>query len=268
MYITSQIGCSKKNNDTVDNTQHFPKKLPYLQENNLKGHIIQYSEFNFPEQDTTNTTWEIMDTYGIDSDGNLLEKKHFDQGGKRYVTLDRVTNVLPKKTNSYEKIYSSYNYRNAPIGSYRIKTTLKNSEIIEQTMDFTNDKITQTSHLKYDSKNNVVERKIFDEKNVLRYNRAYKYDKTGNKIEEAFYDTYKIENKPFLKILYQYDKWGNVISEENIPLKKEYNQNYFKATFKYKYDNAGNWTRKLAFIDDDTIAAYRDERVYLYSNRY
>lgn len=111
---------------------------------------------------------------------------------------------------------------------------------------------------KYDDKGNLIESNNYSSKGSLIAKYIYKYDDKGNKIEE---NLYLPNNELMGKTTYVYDDKGNEIEKQdyksdgslgNKSIKKYDDKgNMIKwdedITYKYNFDEAGNWIKQIEF---------------------
>ena len=142
---------------------------------------------------------------------------------------------------------------------------------------------------KYDKRGNLIELLTDDMDANIKYKYTYHYDDTGNVIESNYYDSYSAEPKELLEFLInniellpiflnrktnnKYDGKGNIIESINYNQKglviskstwiidgKRNTIEYMlfnseggidsKRTYKYNYDETGNWIKRTVFEKD------------------
>ncbi|MBV7440439.1 hypothetical protein KRX57_03330 [Weeksellaceae bacterium TAE3-ERU29] len=105
----------------------------------------------------------------------------------------------------------------------------------------------------YDESNNKIEEKKYSSAGVLDTRNIYKYNEKGELIQQSIYTSDKL----YSNIYYKYNNRGERIEE-----KYEYSSIIINSTYKYKYDEKGNWINRIEFIDDKP--KYIEERKYEY----
>ena len=91
---------------------------------------------------------------------------------------------------------------------------------------------------KYDAKGNLIEEISYSHAGVG--NTTYKYDAKGNKIEENSYFIGLLDRKYTMK----YDAKGNLIEGNSYEADGSLD---YKYTFKYEFDEKGNWIKIISF---------------------
>ena len=91
---------------------------------------------------------------------------------------------------------------------------------------------------KYDAKGNLIEEISYSHAGVG--NTTYKYDAKGNKIEENSYFIGLLDRKYTMK----YDAKGNLIEGNSYEADGSLD---YKYTFKYEFDEKGNWIKRITF---------------------
>lgn len=199
-------------------------------------------------------TYSYKDIFGYDYKGNLIERKSYNFNG----TLKR------------ELKYEYDQERN----------------LIElQDDDYSIDSFSRTSS-KYDDKGNRIESTLsipgdetFIDKTTWRYNEKsyciaithlscgdsikselnetyFSYDDVGNTIEMKFSN-----RESFVRRTYKYDQMRNLI-EESMFTGAKFDKLVETVTYKYNYDNNGNWIMRIYFVNGKP--KYATKRVYEY----
>ena len=109
----------------------------------------------------------------------------------------------------------------------------------------------------YDAKGNVTANSIETPGYATSYKR-YTYDSKGNRTEETWLDGNMQVTFRFVR---SYDEKGNVTEE--IKYKGDNNPRD-KTTWKYEYDNQGNWIKKTQYASDGTDFNIEERTIIYY----
>nr|MBP6721583.1 RHS repeat protein [Bacteroidia bacterium] len=206
----------------------------HYDEFNPEGKMIESSSYGSDGNLVTKGKMEY------DSLGNQVETIWYDSNGKQ---LLKTTTKFDTNGNGIESIQYLTD------GTRPLKTTRKFNEsgnLVEILNYDGNGNIFGKIVNNFDESGNVIESTIFNSIGARESKYNYKYDNVGNKIEANI----TVEKFAFVaeesgKYTYEYDN-GNMVSE------CDYGPNgilELKRTFKYEFDEKGNWIRKTIFIN-------------------
>lgn len=145
-------------------------------------------------------------------------------------------------------------------GATLSKTTFKyndSGKLVEEQRYKADGALNVKTTCKYDEKGNKIEESNFDASGTLFMKVASKFDGKGNRIVK---DSYNEFGSLFLKCNSKFDDKGNEVEA------KEYDSHHglkYTTTYDYdKADNAGNWTRKTTYKNDEPAAVTLREITY------
>jgi hypothetical protein len=212
-----------------------------LQKAQLKGKVKSIAEsYNKDSKDTT----DFKTYYEYNMDGNLVEKKLYNNGSLLY-NADFIYNdkgkLIEKNTFVADSIQEKiiYNLDGGGNIAGSIDTNFKLHTIIK-------------SEYLYDSKNDLIEADAWNSPDSLKsthtFKNQYKYDDKNNVIEEEHFD---IKGAPEEKLTSVYDNDGNLISIEIYS--PSANPTTQKFTYKYEFDKTRNWISQSIFSNDTLL---------------
>jgi hypothetical protein len=213
-----------------------------------KGYIMYTYNFFFNDKGNE-IEWNKYETEGGSSyitnkwickcnkKGDRIEEIHYNPDGS---LGEKFTFKYDDKGNQIEKSWYNSKCNN---GSLYFKFTYKydNKENqIEENCYYPDGNLFDKWFYKYNDHGNMIEDSYHNPNGSLIYKDIYMYDDYGNMIEENCYN-------PDLcnKVTYNYDDKGNQIERCDYAL--ENSLYYDKKTYKYDYDNTGNWIKKTYF---------------------
>ena len=130
--------------------------------------------------------------------------------------------------------------------------------LIEQIGYSSNGDETTRSLFVYDQKNNKVEEASYKQ-NTLEEKRFFKYNNENRKIKELV----NLPNSKYELVFYfQYDNNGNELSSEGVLNMNLENRILRKDSYKYIYDDKGNWIEKIIY--ENGIAKFIIKRIFEY----
>jgi len=192
---------------------------------NVNGNEIKQNYYN--PDGSLSSIWN----YKYDDNGNQIEVKHYSSDGSLYI---KWTYKYDDKGNQIEanQYYTRKGIRVKVECTY--KYTGKGNKIKWCNVYHENDLFCKTME-KYNDKGNIVEEKSYYSAGYLSSKDTWKYDDKGNLIEKN--RRYRSDDSNKSTDEWVYDT---------------------KLTYKYEYDNQGNWVKKIGYRD--TIPSYIIER--------
>jgi hypothetical protein len=241
-----------------------------------KGNRIKEIEY-----DKADTTYPFIHTYKYNDFGNEIERYVFYTSSGpmlddswTYNEKNQLVNRINYSTTSKHKLKRymyTYDKNGFLIGMEEYDwdsvltqaETYKNDDkgwIIEKKLERKGvEKATYYTY-KYDGSGNKIEECHYYPKNVLEYKYTYKYDKENRKIEEI---RYRGKNIDFdYRYVYEYDQYGNKVLDDYFmnagdpPLAHR--------TWTYKYDVMGNWTESTEYDKDGNPLFIIDREITYY----
>lgn len=182
-------------------------------------------------------------TYIYDAKGNKIEAKKYGVNMSDSTAYDRWTFVYDEHGNMteetlydfYDDTLFTYDYKDIYIYDDRGNMT-ENKRVFFPDTTFAYKEI-----YIYDDKGNKIEENfIYREGHKSKF--TFDYDDKGNKIEAIEWNFDSIVTKD----TYKYDDRGNLIEEHRNGMWGDVN---CKSTYKYKFDNNGNWIEKTTMFD-------------------
>ena len=162
-------------------------------------------------------------TYKYDTNGNKIGEKSFNSDGS----------LLAKNTNKYDT----------------------NENRVETTCYKPDGRLRSRFASKYDTNGNEIEWIMHIKSGSIDSKVTYKYDTNGNRIERISYE----DGSLFAKTTYKYDTNGNKIENNRYIFDVNLDE---KFTYKYNYDQIGNWTKRTEYKNG--IAKTITERKIVY----
>jgi YD repeat-containing protein len=265
----------------VSEKKWYNNGTPY-EETNFEGKDKKLNSRLYSNNKVMSKTLYSWDTKGNnitvvksnpDNTGMQKTEKKFDNEGRliETTTYNTQNNPTGRMTYSYDKkgnltnedIYMNYNLLvakniseydkdNHKIAETRLdknskviyKTTYKydNGRLIEKETRNNKGKVEYLQKITFDEKGNETRQYTFDAFDNSETEDLYKYDARGNKIRWEI-----IKNKkPVMNAGYRYDDNNNLLE---IIVNDADNKMIENKMYEYKYDNQGNWTRKVIYSD-------------------
>ncbi len=224
---------------------------------NQNNQMIEYSVFTYeknPRMDeirTYNSADELITTMisSIDDKGNRRDIRFYDE--KNNITR----NVVYK----YDKKNRQIERRVVDKGVLNERFTYKynsKDDIIEQYSYFANQTIAQKWVFMYDEYRNRTESRQYNHKNLLEKITRYQYDDKKNKISQKFFDA---DDNLQQEDIFSYDDFANEIFIQ----RKIFSNNIsWQKKQEYTYDEQGNWTKKIIYINEKPVTISQREIVY------
>ncbi len=186
-----------------------------------------------------------------------LEKKHL-RGKVKSVKMTKYKTIAKKDKIEKGQVW----------GNIRKYTFNYQGYIVEETL-YKNGTLGERYTYQYDDKGNQIKRSWYNSDGSLEDKTTYLYDDRGNKVKRDCYNsdgslrikwTYQYNDRNKLiklakynadgslrfKNIYQYDDRGNKFRQDCY---KSDGSLRYKNTWKYQYDNQGNWVRKIEYQD-------------------
>lgn len=215
---------------------------------NNSGFLIKKVEYNWPISqfnmlgEFSETYKDMISTYKYDSVGNLEEVLmiyedssfyckyvyHYDKYGKLTKLNWFKDEYLEKSMN--QDIYNYYYNEDDLV-------------ILEEKVSPRRDRINLTINMYDDLGQKIRDETYYFNMDCHLGEWEYKYDELGNLVEENQMTGWYIESKTTFK----YDNLQNPI--EKIKYDSD-GKIETKSTYKYEYDEIGNWIKRIDFIDD------------------
>lgn len=208
------------------------------QANGLKGEvksiIEEYHEAKMEFGEWTQGDIELKLKYRFDSIGNLLSEESISEYGRTtFKVVNDYKNGILIGSSYYDYEYDYGNLRNQ-------KELIGKSKIINQTR-------------------NLREEDIYNESNqIIRKDRQYRKNNQIIKLIRFLYDS--IEVKRVDTVFYKYNNEGHKIF-------RGFSSDDYKETLTFKYidyDEQGNWTLGLIYIDEGNEPKTIQTRTYTY----
>jgi len=206
---------------------------------NLKGDVKSFREIKFLAVDNFSIILngeKIKHIYNqevlFNLDGNKIEKNDYIPDG----TLTNRTVYLYKKHQLVE--YNNYDSQGILFGTGKFQTDEDGSPI---RLDYktTDGRYNWSESYEYDNNRNLTAVKRFKTESVIDTEGKYTFDENGNVISSEFHR----DNKLISKNTYMCDESNNFqklcIGDSVI------------YTFKYNFDEKGNWIKKIVFENDN-----------------
>ena len=182
-------------------------------------------------------------TYKYDKRGNRIKVIHYYSDGTKGM---KNTYKYNKKGNIIEEHWLNPK-------TYDTKITYKLDDKGNRIEANLNGKLKWKWTYKYDEKGNIIEKIKYNSNDSLIDIDTYKFDEQNHKIESTKHYPYskrklifnyitKFDNNgnPFKKIFYTSHSWNVSQSQGRLRWKK---------TYEYEFDNKGNWTQMIVFVD-------------------
>lgn len=187
----------------------------------------------------------------IDENGNPTDTRYYDE--KNNITR----NIVQKYNKKNQKI----EYRVVDKGVLNERFTYKynrKGNLTEQYSYFANQQVAQTWFFQYNDDQLLTEIKYFNHKGLLEEIRRFQYNEKKLKTLLQVFDGAENLKK---EESFSYDEFLNEI---DFSRKEIYPNNtiWNKKQQKYTYDEKGNWTRKIIFINDTPATITEREIVY------
>lgn len=227
-YLKEKLTFDKKGNQT--------EKIEY----NSDGTIKQKESWKYNEnyqlienKNVYQSNRKLTKKYIYNSRGNLVEKIYYNSDGNQF---DKFVYAY----NSNGQISESNNYRAGVKGMKNIFKYNSNGLLVSKTTYTSYGTLHSKLTYKYDSNENLTGRSYFDgvtgreeERYVMKYN------------DEGFETLFELYNR-------FNEKEGSefkILDDENNSILRSYKnpETVGYNSYKYTYDNEGNWTKKISF---------------------
>ncbi len=253
---------------------------------NLKGKVKSYTELSFEAIEHLGNiekgkkivnSWKYDVERKYDKYGKQIEWYGYKSDGSLYI---KYTYKYDEHGNSIEENWSNSDGTLKMSHTYEYKYDI-NGNMVEKMQYDSDGSLFHTNTYQYDSNGNQIEVNQFDSYGNLDEIHFYNYDEHGNRIEEKLLNSAGIV---YMRHIYKYDDSGNKIEwnsytddilngkstysydeNGNKIIEKRYGPNgelRSKKTYRYDYDERGNWIKKT-IIEDDTAKTIL-ERKYEY----
>lgn len=206
---------------------------------NLKGDVKSYREIKFLAVDNfsiISNGEKIRHIYNqevlFNLDGNKIEKNDYIPDG----TLANRTVYLYKQGELVE--YNNYDSQGMLFGTGKYHLN-EDADVIRLDYKTTDGRYNWSESYAYDGSGNLIEVKRFKTEEVIDTKELYTFNDKGNVKESEFHR----DNKLVAKNNYKYDEEDNY-NELNFGDSVMY-------TYKYNYDEKGNWIKKIVFENDN-----------------
>lgn len=261
-----------------------------------KGNLIELNAFN------TDGSLDVKETYTYDDKGKLVEFNSYPSDSsllyKNMYSYDDMGNMIAfnccHSNKSMDYTFSfKYDEKGNHVESNKFNSDGKLEEKATYTYDGKGNKIEASYYLDsslyfretyaYDNKGNIIELNSYYSDSSLEFRETYTYDDKGNKIE---LNKYNSNNSLESRETYKYDEKGNLTEkymfrlkttfntgENDADSKEKKNENQYNGinddgnlemafTYKYDYDEKGNWIKKTYFKNQIPIHMYEREYEY------
>lgn len=254
----------------IDATQFLYDSASYLMYN-VNGdldvsNIFFSGKFNYSEKNSRGKI-ALQDSREYDSGGNIAKRTvvnvkqdsktesiyKIDNGNITSIEIiqnDDFIKSFDLEYNSLGLLIKKREYNSkAELNNYYTFHYNESNILIEEKYWNSYENDTAKTEYVYDSQGNNIEIKFYNDPMSGDYSSFLKYDEGGNLIELK----YGAEREE-----YKYNKEGNII------LESFWYNGYFNSSksFKYTYDQYGNWTKKTEYVDE--IPVYQTERTIQY----
>ena len=214
--------------------------LRHIYQYDVQGNSTEWSLLNL------DSTWDVRTyKYTYDNQENKMVENEYKSDSslliKHVYSYDERGNRIEKKT--YGSIYTSVSSLS---NTFSYKYDKQGNQIKEESYD--SDGILLSSYIyTYDKQGNQIEKRVGEsaKKPVkgMSFKYKYKYDKVGNRIACNSYDSAGSFDWGSVT---KYDEQGN--ETEHIFTKNNKPPRIY--SYKYEYDNSGNWTKKIKYIHE------------------
>jgi hypothetical protein len=225
--------------DWHDLSGKLESKKTFIYDN--KGNIIENEEWEFGRLSSKYK-------YKYDFNRNLIEENYYKPEG---VLISKETYKYDGKRNRIE--VNRYKYDGSLEWKFTYKYDNKNNKIEEKWHSDAGELYKKQTY-KYDNNKNKIEEKWYKSDESLEIRLIYKYNSNGIKIEEMCFN---YEGVLISTTIFNYDSKGNKI-EQNIKEFYEGLESNFTITYKYDFDQQGNWIYQTIFYNGKP--AYFKER--------
>jgi len=228
-----------------------------LEEMKLVGKVMSIEEYSYkPESETNEDQKEkgsfiLQETSGtlFNDEGRITEKFYFDTTGtinkKEVCVYDNTGRKI--ETNTYN-----------PEGILIYKEVYKydaNWKEIERTISKADSSLFKKFEIKYNNRGQMVEVYKYDSTGGLEVRDVYKY----RDYKEPFEINRYLLGRLVFIWTFEYDSLGNITSYEQ---NAELNHRYKKRYYLYEFDSIGNWTKQVAFENEEIISGVEREIKY------
>lgn len=232
--------CYNEMGNLVEKIEKDSKDIKY-RETYLYGKNGVINEYHYYNSLVPQNNYKRI--YDYDYLGNLIEIKKYDFDGNKIsqqnYEYDQKRNVIEEHDNGIRRTFK-YDDKGNRIES--LESIVGEETLLE--------KVTR----KYDDRGYLIGIIGLDMTGL--HQRFFSYDDQGNTIEMKYSD-----RESGVKSTFKYDEMRNLI-EENFYRGLKLDKLVEKVSYKYDYDNKGNWIMKIKFFDGKP--KYYIERVYEY----
>jgi len=228
-----------------------------LEEMKLVGIVMSIEEYSYETESETNEdqkekgSFILQEASGtlFNEEGGITEKFYFDATGainkKEICIYDHAGRKIETNT---------YNPEGILIYKEVYKYDAKGNEI-ERIKSNSDGSLFKKFEIKYNNRGQFVEIYKYDSTGGLRVRDVYKYGKGRNAIEV---NRYLLGRLVFIWT-FEYDSLGNITSYEQ---NAESNYRYKKRYYLYEFDSIGNWTKQVAFENEEIVSVVEREIKY------
>jgi len=228
-----------------------------LEEMKLVGKVMSIEEYSYETGSETNEdqkekgSFILQEVSGIlfNDEGGITEKFYFDTTGtinkKEVCVYDNTGRKI--ETNTYN-----------PEGILIYKEVYKydaNWKEIERTISKADSSLFKKFEIKYNNRGQMVEVYKYDSTGGLEVRDVYKY----RDYKEPFEINRYLLGRLVFIWTFEYDSLGNITSYEQ---NAELNHRYKKRYYLYEFDSIGNWTKQVAFENEEIISGVEREIKY------
>jgi len=215
----------------------------------MTHHVYEYSITGYKKW--INMKMPVQDELKFDEKNNLVEQKTFLQDGSadmiyRYQYDDQNQMIVKEEFNTDGQSGNTYKY------------TYKNGKI-ESEFRLVDSRVIDRIFYKYDDTGNLIE----EEANFLEpyddqkyYKQSMTYDKNGNLIQSTRKDE---KGKIITEYFWEFDHHNQVVKYMAKDFKNKLNE---KKTYSYEYDSTGNWIKMSVTEKGKPLMKHEREILY------
>jgi hypothetical protein len=241
--IFNPTSAVKEKNDW--SAQKLRGKVKTIETKNLStnGSMLDFTVFKFDNKGNCieESLNNVPTTHSYDKSGLRIESKTGMQGIIKYLYDDK-RNLISVNYYNSDVLSAKYEYKYDDMG----KIIWSNNNGLEVSYKY--DKKGDQIELIARKSDKYKQENTWDSKNDEKH--EYKYDKSGNAIERIYSNP--DNGKVMLRTTCKFDKWGNVIEE----ISKSEKGSGLNQSYKYNYDNAGNWIKKSGYSNGKMEQVY------------
>ena len=263
--------------------QNSPTKKNGWETDNLKGKVKSFTESTYGAEDRfgeiQKKALDSFKTFEYTVKGSRIKSTHYDANGRIegawIYKYDAKGNLIEWATYNADGSLSS-----RQTFKYNVNSDLTEHNLYQKNIDYPDGSFYKEGISQYDNNGNKIKYTHYDVDGSILETWAYTYDAKGNLIEENMYNSDGEINNLFLT-LYKYNDNGNLTEREHhsgiwtekqilvyddsgnlIEEKNQTSIGQMDTYYEYKFDEKGNWIKRITFINQ--IPESIEEREFEY----